>query len=192
MKSSNLAVAALVAGVALVGAARAKDIAVLAPPAPQRPAGKALVNDPAEPPLNVEGAAAVTGSARGTRLTLNTTGSSQGQAGLTFKNAAPPMRFSLTLAKMPSYNLETLTLSSGNLSLSVGPVSAGPTTRYFDASGRPQDAPERAAYTVTATRWAGGEVDVEIRRAPGATLGKALTVTWKSDLGHGRGLKCCG
>ena len=31
-----------------------------------------------------------------------------------------------------------------------------------------------------------GELDVEVRRAPGAALGKALTVSWTSNLGYGR------
>jgi hypothetical protein len=35
-------------------------------------------------------------------------------------------------------------------------------------------------------------VDVEVKRAPGAALGKELTVSWRGDLGRGRGLKCCG
>jgi hypothetical protein len=194
MKSSRLAVAAL-AAVVFAGAASACKLPALTSPAPPRPAGQAPVSDPAEPPLSAEvspggSGLTVASSARGTTLKFNTTGTWQGSAGVNFKEGAAPMRFTLTLAQMPNYNLESLTLTSGGLSLAVGPVSAGSTTKYFDANGRAQDAPERAAYTVTATRYAGGEVDIQVRRAPGATLGKALTVTWKSDPGHGRELKC--
>jgi hypothetical protein len=129
-------------------------------------------------------AVAVASSARGTTLTLKTPGGWQGSTSLTFKNGAPPMRFSLILAQLPSYNLESLTVASGNLSLAVGPVSAGATTRHYDAAGRALKGPDGAAYTLTARRW-DGEVDVEVRRAPGATLNKALTVTWRSNLVYG-------
>jgi hypothetical protein len=92
---------------------------------------------------------------------------------------------------MPGYDLGSLTVSSGSLALAVGRVTAGAATKYFDAAGREQAGPELAAYAVTARRYA-GEVDVEVRRTPGAALGKALTVSWQCDLGHGRGIKCCG
>jgi hypothetical protein len=65
-------------------------------------------------------------------------------------------------------------------------VSGSGTTKYYDARGRAQAAPEGAAYTVTARRW-DGELDVEVKRAPGAALGKALTVSWKGNLGYSRG-----
>jgi hypothetical protein len=97
------------------------------------------------------------------------------------------MRFTMRLARMHELDLEKLSLTSGRLSLDIGPVTASPTTRYFDARGRAQDAPEGAAYTVTARRWGGGEVDVEVRRAPGAALGKALTVNWRCNLNWGPG-----
>jgi hypothetical protein len=193
MKSRSLAVAAL-AAVVFAGVASACRSLPPAPPAPPRPAGAAPVSDPAEPALRAEatfGGPAQPVAVAGTALKVNTSGAWQGSGSLTFQDAAP-MRFTLTLARMPNANLESLTLSSGTLSLAVGPVSAGSTTRYFDASGRVQDAPERAAYTVTATRWAGGEVDIQVRRAPGAALPKALTVTWSSDVGHGREIKCRG
>jgi hypothetical protein len=195
MKSRMLVLAAL-APVLLTGT-RLREIAPVSSPAPKRPAAKAPASDPAEPPLKIEArygavpvpeqarqAVAVASSARGTRLTLNTPGGWQGQASLTFKGCAPPMRFTLTLARMPSYDLGSLTLVSGKLALAVGPVSATPTTRHFDAAGRAQKAPEGAAYTVTARRW-DGELDVELRRAPGAALGKALSVSWQSNIGHG-------
>src|SRR5262249_38961590 len=104
-------------------------------------------------------------------------------AALTFKGGAPPMRLTLTLAQMQQDDLGSLTLTSGKLSLQLGRVTAAPTTRYFDASGREQPGPERAAYTVTARRY-NGEVDVEVRRAPGAALGKQLTVSWTYDAGQ--------
>jgi hypothetical protein len=185
MQSSRLAVAALMAGVVLAGAARGEKMPVPTQPAPKRPASLAPVNDPAEPPLSAEVSSGGSGltvasSARGTTLKFNTPGTWQGSAALTFKRSAP-MRFTLTLAQMPSYNLEALTLTCGKVSLAVGPVSAGATTKYYDAKGKAQDAPEGAAYTVTARRW-DGEVDVQVRRSPGA----ALTVSWRSDLGWGR------
>src|SRR5262249_27803145 len=99
-------------------------------------------------------------------------------------NGAPPMRLKLTLAQMQQYDLGSLTLTSGKLSLQVGRVSSSPTTRYFDASGREQSGPERAAYTVTARRY-NGEVDVEVKRAPGAALSRRLPVGWTYDVGHG-------
>src|SRR5262245_17673438 len=142
MKSCMLALAAL-AAVALTGAARGglELEAPMTSPAPKRPAAKAPVSDPAEPPLTVEvssggSALSVASSERGAALKFNTPGSSQGSAGLTFKNAAAPMRFTLTLAGLPSYDLQSLTLVSGKLALAVGPVSATPTTKYYDARGR--------------------------------------------------------
>jgi hypothetical protein len=185
MKRSMLAFVAL-AAVALTGAARGKEIAPVTSPAPKRPPAKAAVSDPAEPPLKVEVSAdgsgvAVASSARGTAVKFNTSGSSQSSAGLTFKGCSPPMRFTLTLSKMPNYDLESLSIVSGNLALAVGPVSAGATTRHFDAAGRALKAPEGAAYTLTARRW-DGELDVEVRRSPGAALGKALTVSWRCNL----------
>jgi hypothetical protein len=157
-------------------------------PAPKKPAGTAPVSDPAEPAPKVElssggSGLSVASSARGTAVKFRTTGAWQGSAGLTFKGA-PPMRFTLTLAQMPAHDLASLTVVSGSLSLAVGPVSASATTKYYDARGRAQAAPEGAAYTVTARRW-DGELDVEVRRAPGAALGKALTVSWQGNLNYG-------
>jgi hypothetical protein len=141
MKSSRLAVAALAVVAVLTGTAFGLRFVVPGQAAPKRPADKAPVSDSCEPPMTVEArygavpvaeqsrqAVAVTGSARGTRLTLTTPGGWQGQAGLTFKNASPPMRFTITLARMPSYDLESLTIASGSVSLAVGHVSASPTT----------------------------------------------------------------
>ena len=123
-------------------------------------------------------------------MRVNTTQSWQGSASLSFKGCAPPMRLTLTLAQMQQYDLGSLTLTSGRLSLAVGRVSSAPTTRYFDASGREQSGPEGAAYTLTARRYAGGEVDVELKRSAGAALGQALTVSWKCDAGHVRECIC--
>jgi hypothetical protein len=188
MKRSMLALVALAAAVAVAGAGFGKGIALVEAPAPKRPPAQAPVSDPAEPPLMVEaqGGAGLTvaSSARGTALKLNASGSWQGSAALAFKSGAPPMRFTLTLARMPNCDLESLTLVSGSLSLAVGAVSASGTTRYYDARGREQKAPEGAAYTVTARRW-DGELDVEVKRGPGAALGKALTVSWKGRIGYG-------
>jgi hypothetical protein len=196
---------------AVAGAGFSPRVAVVPVPAPKRPVGKAPVADPAEPAMTVQATyddqapggapriprggrggwtgrpVAVAAGPKGATLTLDTPGLWQGWAALTFKNSAPPMRLTLRLAKMPNYDLESLTLSSGTLSLAVGPVSASVTTKYFDARGREQDASEGAAYTVTARRW-DGEVEVEVRRSRGASLGKELTVAWKSHLRHGRGL----
>jgi hypothetical protein len=190
MSSNRMAVVALFV---LAGTAVAEKRWVPPPPAPKRPAALAPVRDRAEPPLKVEvafpGAPAqpvgAVSSARGATLRLNTPGEYHGGAALTFKSA-PPMRFTLRLTRMSGYDLESLAVSSGSLSLAVGQVSASPTTRYFDAAGRAQDGPERAAYAVLARRWDGDEVDVAVRRAPGAALGKVLNVSWRSDLGHGR------
>jgi hypothetical protein len=191
MKTSRLAVMALATTVVLSGTAFGLRYLLPGPPAPKRPATLAAVSDPAEPPLKVEvstGGPAKPVTAAGTTLKFDTTGASHGQANLTFKNASPPMGFTLTLAKMPSYDLESLTIASGSLSLAVGPVSASPTTRYFDARGRALKGPDGAAYTLTARRWE-GEVDIEIRRASGAAMRKELTVSWKSRLVYGGGLR---
>jgi hypothetical protein len=189
--SGKLGLAAL-AALVVVGmtGARLRELAPVTSPAPKRPPAKAIVSDAAEPPMTVDVSTAGPAqpvTAVGTTLKFNTTGAWQGSAGLTFKNTAPPMRFTLTLAKVPNYDLESLTITSGSLSLAVGAVSAGGTTKYFDARGRPQDAPEGAAYTVTARRW-DGEMDIQVRRSPGAALGKSMTVSWKSALWYGQGL----
>ena len=89
---------------------------------------------------------------------------------------------------MPSYDLESLTLVSGNVSLGLGHVSASPTTSYFDAKGRALKGPDGAAYILTARRW-DGEVDIEVRRSSGPALGKELTVSWKSKLVYTGGLR---
>src|SRR5262245_3802721 len=110
MRSSGLLALAALAALVAVGMTGA-GFGVVPPaattPAPKRPASPAPVSDPAEPPLTVEASsggsgATVAGSARGTAVKFNTTGAWQGQAGLTFKSGAPPMRFTLTLAKMPN------------------------------------------------------------------------------------------
>jgi hypothetical protein len=183
------AVALVVASAAAAGFGKRPFIIV--PPAPP---AKAPVGDPSEPPLRAEvayedhGRAPAPGqgkrvsavsSAKGTTLTLDTPGWYKGSAWLTFKEAAPPMRFTVRLACLHELDLESLTVRAGRLNLGVGPVGAGGTTKYFDAMGREQKAPERAAYTVTARRWGGGVVDVQLRRAPGAALSRELTVSWK-------------
>src|SRR5262245_19319516 len=112
MKSSRLAVMALAATVVLTGPALGLRYLLPGPPAPKRPAGKPPASDPAEPPLKAEvstGGPARPVTAAGTTLKFDTTAAPHGQAGLTFKGASPPMRFTLTLAKMPSYDLESLT-----------------------------------------------------------------------------------
>jgi hypothetical protein len=197
----KLAIAAMTALV-LVGTAgaRLREVVAVTSPAPKRPAGTAPVADPAEPPLAVQasfdnGAAptpgarrpvAVAGGPRNTTLTLDTPGLWHGSASLAFKGEAPPMRLSVRLMKMQAYDLQALTLTSGSVSLAVGPVTAGVTTRYFDARGRAQDAPEGAAYTVVARRWE-GEVEVQVRRSRGVALGKNLTISWRSNVGYGYG-----
>jgi len=175
----------------------------------------AVANDPAEPPLKVEvsfgnsyqdarlirevrrgggarggaGAAAqavtVASSARGTMFTLNTPGTWQGSAKMTFTQGAPPMRFKVKLARMPAYDLQALTLSSDSLSLAVGGVTAGGTTKYFDAKGKEQERAEGAAYVVQASRRANGEIEIDLRRNAGAKLGKALSVSWTGNLNNG-------
>jgi hypothetical protein len=202
MKCSMPALAAL-AVVVLAGTAGGENCLRRPPPrAPQRPAAKApaAVSDPAEPPMTVEyqinppgpsiprdgrkgsvvGTLTAASSAAGATLTLVTPGWRDGWATLTFQGAAP-MRLTMRLARLDELDLANLSLSSGKLSLTVGPVTATPRTRYFDRKGQAQDKAEGAAYTVTARRWAGGEVDVEVRRAPGAALGRALTVSWRCN-----------
>jgi hypothetical protein len=209
MTSSKLMALALCALAALAGAAAAEKLVLRARPAPQNQRAEAPVSDPAEPPMTVEvsfgaagaggpggpraaravgarggvgsAAVAVASSARGTTLTLNTPGSWQGTANLTFKNAAPPMRFTLRLARMPSHDLSSLSIRSGSLTLPVGPVGTTATTKYFDAKGRAQQGAEGAAYTLTARRRDSGEVELRLRRGPGAALGKALSVSWSAD-----------
>jgi hypothetical protein len=166
-------------------------------PVPPAPPAKAPVGDPAEAPVTAEVAyddfgvapAPVPGkrvtavsSAKATTLTLDTPGWYTGSARLTFKGAAPPMRFTVRLARVHEMDLDKLTVSAGRLNLSLGRVSASATTRYFDAMGREQKAPERAAYTVTARRWGGGVVDVQLRRASGAELSREMTVSWRGAL----------
>src|SRR5262245_1827088 len=133
MKTGRLALVALATVVALAGAARAKRIVPaggfgpgpLGTPAPPRPAGAAAVSDPAEPQpsaaLTAGGSGlTVASNAKGTTLKFSTGGAWQGSAGLSFKNGAPPMRLKLTLAQMQQYDLGSLTLTSGKLSLQVG------------------------------------------------------------------------
>src|SRR5947208_3366059 len=128
------------------------------PPGGEANAAKAgaAASDPAEPPMTVEvsygndremilrnerfaarGGAVparrgqkveVASGARGTTLTLNTPGAWQGSAKLTFKDSAPPMRFTLKLARMPGVDLQSLSLSSGAVTLQVGQVTTSETT----------------------------------------------------------------
>jgi hypothetical protein len=119
--------------------------------------------------------AEVESGAKGTTVQVPTHGLGVGSASLTFLNCAPPMRFTVKLTGAQSYDLSRLTLTSGPLSLAVGGVG----TAYFDARGRRRDGPEGAAFTVRATRAASGEVEVQVRRGPGATLGKTVSVGWQ-------------
>jgi hypothetical protein len=152
-------------------------------------------SDPAEPTLEVEAVSGTTGiiSARrppGTHqlrvssgpraptLTVPAPHASNGLVRLTFRNAAPPMRFTLRLTGMPGCDLDTLRLSSGSLSLALGEVTTSATTRYFDPKGQPLDDTTGAAYTVTTRRKDNAEVDVQVRRGAGAAMGKTITVYW--------------
>jgi hypothetical protein len=194
MTSRRLLLAALVLAVAPAAVEAKKRPFVPAPPAPP---AKAPVGDPSEPPVWAEVAyedfgrapplahgnrVTAVSSAKATTLTLDTPGWYTGSARLTFKGAAPPMRFTVRLARVHEMDLDKLTVSAGRLSLSLGRVSANGTTKYFDAMGREQKAPERAAYTVTARRFGGGVVDMQLRRAPGAELSREMTVSWRGAL----------
>jgi hypothetical protein len=128
----------------------------------------------------------VASSARGTTLTLNTPGAWQGAANLAFKDGAPPMRFSLKLARMPGMDLQSLSLKSGPVTLQVGQVGTSATTKYFNAKGQEQQAATGAAYTVKAERRANGDVDVHLQRGAGAALAKTMTVSWVGNTGGGR------
>jgi hypothetical protein len=159
----------------------------------------ATSSDPAEPPLQVEVkyTGAFTGSrvgappgqkiavgsgARGTMLTVPSHHGTDGTVELTFKNSAAPMRFTTRLTGMPPYDLSTLSLTSGSLTLQVGSLGTAATTAYFDSKGRVQEGAAGAAYTVTAKRGENGQVDVELRRAAGAKLGKSVSISWQSNL----------
>src|SRR5262245_36700703 len=103
--------------------------------------------DLAEPPLRVEvsqtsdtqfatkafaerdAKVQVTSNARGTILTLATPGGYSGSANLTFKNTAPPMRFTMQLTGMPEYDLHRLSVSAGRITLAVGAVGTAATTK---------------------------------------------------------------
>jgi hypothetical protein len=204
------------AALGLVGAQGREIILVDRPapkPVVKEDAKSAAVNDPAEPPLKVEvsfsndvnarfigearGGRLVRGgragqkvevasSARGTVLTLNTPGGWQGSANLTFKDSAPPMRFTMRLTRVPNYDLSSLTLTSGALSLQAGNVATGGavTTKYFDAKGNARDSAEGAAYTVKARRKSNGDVELQLQRGPGAALDKAMSVSWASSFGQ--------
>lgn len=162
--------------------------------------------DPGEPPLQVEmttpfagrgfgpNAAGtkveVTSGPRGTMLKVPTNGSWSGSTSLKFKNTAAPMRFTVQLTGLPQYDLQSLSLTSGSVTLQVGSVGTGGATKYFDAKGKEQQGATGAAYTLTAKRGDKGQVDLELRRAAGGTLGKDLSLTWQSNIEHikfGRG-----
>jgi hypothetical protein len=201
MSAKTLVIAAVAwAALGLAGARAEKRLLEL--PA-VRPAADvkstATSSDPAEPPMQVEmrsnsspyGRAVnggqkveVASCARGTTLKLPTSGGYNGSASVTFKNSSPPMRFKMELSRMPSYDLQALTLTSGTVSLQVGAVSSSATTRYFNAKGQEQESSTGAAYTVTARRGDNGLVVVELRRAAGATLGKSLSISWQSNLNN--------
>lgn len=164
---------------------------------------------PPEPPVKVEaslnaaaggratrgvtaGAVETTSGPAGTKLKLATHGSMSGSWSLDFKSGPPPMRFTLTLTRMPNYDLSTLTLTSGKLSLPVGRVSTAAATKYFDAKGREQAGAAGAAYTIQAKRTSNGDIDIQLRRGRGAALEKSLGLSWESEYGvrrlGGRGL----
>lgn len=195
MTCGKLVAASLALALALAASAEAKKRIFI--PAPPAPPAKAPVGDPAEPPLRAEvayddfgrkpavpGGALVTAvaSAKATTLTLDTPGRYRGSARLTFKQAAPPMRFTVRLARVQEMDLDELTVSDGRLNLPVGRVTATQTTKYFDAMGRGQKEPDRAAYAVTARRWGGGVVEVRLRRAPGAALSREVVVSWRGQI----------
>jgi hypothetical protein len=112
---------------------------------------------------------------KGTTIRVPTYGLGAGSANLTFQNCAPPMRFTVTLTGAQGSDLSRLTLSSGSLTLAVDGVG----TTSFDARGRPCEREEGAAFTVRVERGAGGEVQLHVRRGPGAALGKAVSVRWQ-------------
>lgn len=201
MRPHTLILAGL-ACAALVPLARAEKRIQLAPqvqPPANAPATKLAPSDPVEPPVKVEatqsgdvgaralqqaaGALEVSSGARGTTLKLTTLGGYAGSAKLTFKTAAPPMRFTLKLARLPAADLSSLTLTSGSLTLALGGVSTSATTKYFDARGREQATAHAAAYTIRASRADNGEVDIQVRRGPGAALDKSLGLSWQSNHG---------
>src|SRR5437763_1636829 len=77
--------------------------------------------------------------------------------------------------------LSALTLSSGSVSLAVGQVTTGATTKYFDSKGRAQESSVGAAFIVTAKRGDNGQVDIELRRGAGAKLGKSVSLSWQGQ-----------
>lgn len=150
------------------------------------PAGRAVVRGRAAAPAAAGQAVKVASGARGTTLTLETPGAWQGTANLTFKSA-PPMRFTTKLTRMPAYDLQTLNITSGTMTLQVGNVGANATTKYFDKKGQALESGTGAAYTVRAKRTANGEIEVDLRRGAGAALGKAVSLSWAANLNQGRG-----
>jgi hypothetical protein len=168
----------------------------------------AASTDPTEPPLQVEvthsniytpgGArlgqkAQVESGARGTTVQVPTQGQWSGSAEVTFKNSAAPMRFTTRLTGMPNYDLSSLSLSSGGRTLQVGSVGTSSTTKYYDARGQEQASSVGAAYIVVARRGENGQVDIQLRRGAGATLGKTFTLTWQSNANETRfGMKRLG
>jgi hypothetical protein len=177
---------------------KAANLVRVQPPAAADGKSTATSSDPAEPPLQVEmdaashaeartgigGKVKVTSSARGTTLNVPTTGGYSGIARLTFKSGAPPMRFTVRLSRVPNYDLQSLSLTSGSVTLQVGGVSTSATTRYFNAKGQEQQGATGAAYTVTARRGDNNQVDIELRRAAGAALGKTVSISWQSNLNN--------
>jgi hypothetical protein len=170
MRIKTLTLAALAwatLGVAGALAGYGNFIALPPPPAGEAPKAPAAVNDPAEPLLQVEMTSSagnfrrgggggqkveVASSARGTTLKVPTSGGYNGTADLTFKNGAPPMRFTTRLTGMQNYDLQSLSITSGSLTLQIGQVGTSATTKYFNAKGQVQQGATGAAYTVTARR----------------------------------------
>lgn len=147
------------------------------------PAGRAGARV-AAPAAAAGQAVKVASGAKGTVLALETPGAYSGTANLTFK-APPPMRFTMKLGRMPAYDLQALNITSGTTTLRVGAVGTSETTKYFARSGEALPSSTGAAYTVQAKRAANGEVEVQLRRGAGAQLGKAVSLSWESNLNRG-------
>src|SRR5262245_26532498 len=98
---------------------------------------------------------------KGTTVQVPVYSLSRGTAQLVFKNAAPPMRFTMKLTGGQSADLSALSLTSGSLTLAIGPVGEAEVTRAFDAKGRAWHRGKGAAYTVRAKR-TGSAIEVEL------------------------------
>lgn len=193
MRLDKLLLGALVCGALGLASAQGKTIKnVDRPPAPA--VADLSITDPTEPPLRVETdggqAVPVASGARGTTLTVPTNGSYTGSANVTFKNTAVPMRLQMRLTHLQAHiALDGLSLNTGTATLRVGLLSAAPSTTYFDLLGRTQSHPEQAAYALTVSRAASGEVAIQLRRAAGTEVGTTLNISWSSPVYHGK-IRC--